>query len=67
MGSYFDKLEAIHKTLETLGRDILTNDFDLKTTLTGIIVVLKEITEYEIEQWKYESKKNQDSATHMHT
>ena len=62
-----DKLETIHKTLETLGRDILRNDFDLKTTLTGIIVILKELTEYVIEQWKYEFKKSQEASDSPYT
>lgn len=47
-----DKLEAVHKTLEELGRNILRDDFDIKTTLTGIIVILKEMVDYEIEKKK---------------
>ena len=54
-----DKLEAIHKTLEALGRDMLAGNFDVKMTLASIIVILKEMTEYEIEKQK--------SPTSMHS
>ena len=48
-----DKLEAVHTTLEILGHRILTDkDFDVKTILTAIIVILKEIIDYEIEKQK---------------
>jgi hypothetical protein len=47
-----DKLEAIHKVLESLGRDMLTGNFDVKMTLASIIVILKEMVDYEIEKQK---------------
>ena len=47
-----DKLEATHKVLESLGRDMLVGNFDVKLTLAAIIVILKEMTEYEIEKQK---------------
>ena len=47
-----DKLEATHKVLESLGRDMLAGNFDVKMTLAAIIVILKEMTEYEIEKQK---------------
>lgn len=47
-----DKLEATHKVLESLGRDMLVGNFDVKMTLATIIVILKEMTEYEIEKQK---------------
>lgn len=50
-----DKLEAVHRTLESLGRCILTDNFDVKTALTTIIVILKEMTEFEIEKQKESS------------
>ena len=53
-----DKLEAIHKTLESLGRDMLAGNFDVKLTLAAIIVILKEMTEYEI-------SKNKIPSTHI--
>ena len=55
-----DKLEAVHKTLENMGGSILRNDFDIRTTLTAIIVILKEMTEFEIEKFKYELKKQEN-------
>lgn len=45
-----DKLKAVHKTLENIGRNILRNDFDVRTTFTAIIVILKEMVEYELEK-----------------
>ncbi len=48
-----DKLEAVHITLERMGNRILTDkDFDVKTILTAIIVILKEMVESEIEKQK---------------
>lgn len=47
-----DKLEAVHKTLEEMGRNLLRDDFDIRTTLAGIIVILKEMVDYEIENKK---------------
>lgn len=47
-----DKLEAVHKTLEKLARELLTNDFDIKTHLCAIIVILNEMVDYEIEKQK---------------
>ena len=48
-----DKLEATHKTLELMGNRILLDpNFDVKTILTTLIVILKEMTECEIEKQK---------------
>ena len=47
-----DKLEAIHKTLESLGRGMLTGKFNAKVYIAAIIVILKEMVDYEIEKQK---------------
>ena len=47
-----DKLEAVHKTLEKLARELLIGDFDIKTHLCAIIVILNEMVDYEIEKQK---------------
>jgi len=47
-----EKLKTIHNILEDHGRLILTNNFDIKSTLTAIIVILKEMVEFEIEKQK---------------
>ncbi|KKL90985.1 hypothetical protein LCGC14_1899230 [marine sediment metagenome] len=60
-----DKLEAVHKTLENMGRRVLTNDFDVRTFITGIIVILKEMTEFEIEKFKYELKKQESESLYL--
>lgn len=51
-----DKLKGYITTLEGIGRNILRDDFDLRTTLTALIVIIKELVDDEIR------KKEEDSS-----
>lgn len=45
-----DKLKEYITTLEGIGRNILRDDFDLRTTLTALVVIIKELVDDEIKR-----------------